>query len=466
MSDHAKVPPQALDAERAVLGSMLIESEAVERAMEILNDKSFYKDSHRKIFSAAVEMQDRGEPVDLVTMAEELKRLKQLGDVGGSSYLKELTESVSTAAHVEHYAKLVHDKAILRDLINLSTTIVSDCHGENEPSTLLDQAQASIFKLTQQQKTQGFAHAKELAHEVIEDIERLQKNKGDVTGVPTGLKKLDSKTAGLQKGDMIIIGARPSQGKTALALNIAAHIVLHTDEPQPVAIFSMEMSKQAIMTRFIASEARVNLHEVRNGFFRRERWTDLTNAASRLSEAPLYILDTPGLSVLEVRSQARRLANELSSKGRKLGVILIDYLQLMRGSSRRSESRQQEVSEISRGLKALARDLNVPVVVLSQLSRRVEDKGRSDARPQLSDLRESGAIEQDADLVAFIYREGYYKRDDPTVENKAEIIIAKQRNGPTGIVELMFRPELARFENLEVVTDSEADEEEAQVTFS
>ncbi|OIO10808.1 MAG: replicative DNA helicase [Elusimicrobia bacterium CG1_02_63_36] len=466
MSDTVRVPPQALDAERAVLGSMLIEPEAVERALEILNEKSFYKDSHRKIFAAAVNMQDRGQPVDLVTMSEELKRRKSLGDVGGSSYLKELTHSVSTAAHVEHYARLVHDKAILRELITLSTTIVSECHGEKEPSVLLDQAQGWIFKLTQQQQTKGFTSAKELAHQVIEDIERLQKNKGDVTGVPTGLKKLDSKTAGFQKGDMIIIGARPSQGKTALALNIAAHIVLHAKEPQPVAIFSMEMSKQAIMTRFIASEARVNLHEVRNGFFRRDRWTDLTNAAARLSEAPLYIEDTPGLSVLEVRSQARRLANELASKGQQLGIVLLDYLQLMRGSSHRSENRQQEVSEISRGLKGLARDLNVPIVVLSQLSRRVEDKGRADARPQLSDLRESGAIEQDADVVAFIYREGYYKRDDPTAENKAEIIIAKQRNGPTGTVELMFRPELARFENLEVMPDTVGDEEEAQVSFS
>ncbi|PCI38788.1 MAG: replicative DNA helicase [Elusimicrobia bacterium] len=465
MADNIKVPPQALDAERAVLGSMLIEPEAVERAVEILNEKSFYKDSHRRIFDAAITMQDRGEPVDLVTMAEELKTRKVLGDVGGSSYLKELTHSVSTAAHVEYYAKLVHDKAILRELINLSTTIVEDCHGEKEPSALLDQAQGAIFKLTQQQQTKGFTSAKELAHSVIEDIEKLQKNKGSVTGVGTGLTDLDKKTAGFQKGDMIVIGARPSQGKTALALNIAANVVLDKDNPRPVAIFSMEMSKQAIMTRFIASEAKVNLHEVRNGFFRRDRWTDLTNAAARLSEAPLYIEDTPGLSVLEVRSQARRLSNELNSKGQQLSLILLDYLQLMRGSSRRSENRQQEVSEISRGLKGLARDLDVPIVVLSQLSRRVEDKGRPDARPQLSDLRESGAIEQDADVVAFIYREGYYKRDDPTVQTKAEIIIAKQRNGPTGVVELMFRAELARFENLEVMPEGEMDEEEAQVTF-
>ena len=465
MSDSVKIPPQALDAERAVLGSMIIEPEAVERALQFLNEKSFYKDAHRRIFSAAVEINERGEPVDLVTVAEELKKRKLLGEVGGSSYLSDLTHSVSTAAHVEHYARLVHDKAILRELISLSTRIVEDCHGEKEPSQLLDEAQGSIFKLTQQQQTKGFTSAKELAHEVITEIERLQKNKGGVTGVPTGLKKFDAKTAGFQKGDLILIAARPSQGKTALALNIAAHIVLHADEPRPVAIFSMEMSKQAIMTRFISSEARVNLHELRNGYFRRDRWADITNAGVRFSEAPLYIDDTPGLSVLEVRSQSRRLANELASKGKQLGLVLIDYLQLMRGSSRRIESRQAEVSEISRGLKGLARDLNVPVVALSQLSRRVEDKGRGDAKPQLSDLRESGALEQDADLVAFIYREGYYKRDDPTVENKAEIIIAKQRNGPTGAVEVMFRPELARFENLEASADSDGVEEEAQVSF-
>ncbi len=459
-----EVPPQALEAEMAVLGSMLIEAEAAEKAIEILDETQFYKDSHRVIFRAIFDLCQAGKAADLVTVGEELRKNGTIGSVGGVTYLSECIHRVSTAAHVEHYAHLVHEKAILRELISTATKIVSDCYSEKEPSTLLDEAQAEILKVAQRQIMTGFHNAKDLAHLVIEEIEKLHHRKQAVTGVSSGLKKLDSLTAGFQNGDLILIAARPSQGKTALALNIAANVVLQSPQ-NAVAFFSMEMSRTAIMTRLIASEARVNLHEVRNGYFRRDRWTHLTNAAARLSEAPLFIDDSPGLSVLEVRSRARRLGSDLKRQGKALSLVMIDYLQLMRGASRRIESRQQEVSEISRGLKFLARDLNIPVIALSQLSRRVEEKGRADGKPQLSDLRESGALEQDADLVAFIYREAAYKPNDPTIdESKAEIIVAKQRQGPTGSIEVRFNRDVTRFDNLDPV--AEAPQEEEQSTFS
>lgn len=449
----------------AVLGSMLIERDAVEKAVDALDERDFYQDSHRKIFRALRDLYERGGGVDLVTAGEELRRMKALDDVGGMNALTELVHKVATAAHVEYYAKLVKEKAILRELINTATKIVTACYEEaKEPTLLLDEAQATILKVAERQTLHGVVEAKDLAHEVIGLIEQAHNRKQAVTGVSSGLADFDRLTAGFQKSDLVLIAARPSQGKTALALNIASNVVLG-DDPKPVLVFSMEMSKHAIMERFIASEARVNLQQVRNGFFPRNRWTDLTNSAARLSEAPLYIVDSPGLSVLGIRSLSRQLAAELRRKGAALGLIMIDYLQLIRGSSSRFENRQQEVSEISRSLKFLARDLNVPVIALSQLSRRTEEKGRSDARPQLSDLRESGALEQDADLVAFIYRESYYKQNDPTLENKAEIIIAKQRQGPTGTVHVSFIRDYTRFGN--ATSESEpAEIEETQTSFS
>ena len=406
-----QVPPQALEAEMAVLGSMLIEGEAVAKAIERVEEGDFYKDAHRTIFSAIQGLFVKGTAPDLVTVGEELRTRGAIGEVGGVQYLSECVHKVSTAAHVEHYADLVHEKSILRQLINAATRIVGDCHSERDPEELLDEAQELILRVAQKQATSGFANVGDLAHQVIEEIEQLHQRKQAVTGVATGLIQFDKKTSGLQKGDLILIAARPSQGKTALALNIAAHVVL--EKKLPVAFFSMEMSRSAIMQRLIASEARVNLFEVRSGFFKRDRWTHLTNAAARISDSPLFIDDTPG-------------------------------------PSRRVESRQQEVSEISRGLKFLARDLNIPVVALSQLSRRVEEKGRADGKPQLSDLRESGALEQDADLVAFIYREAAYKPSDPTIdESKAEIIIAKQRQGPTGSVDVRFNRDVTRSDNLD-----------------
>lgn len=463
--DPARLPPQALEAEMAVLGSMLIERDAVEKAVDALDEKDFYQDSHRRIFAALRGLFSRGDAVDVVTAGEELRKLKQLDEVGGMQALTELVHKVSTAAHVEYYARLVKEKSILRELINTATGVVTSCYAEaKEPAQLLDEAQAAILKVSERQTLHGVVQAKDLAHEVIEKIELAHNRKERVTGVPSGLKLFDEMTTGFQRSDLILIAARPSQGKTALAMNIAANVVL-ADKPKPVLVFSMEMSRHAIMERFIASEARVNLQQVRTGFFPRNRWTDLTNAAARISEAPLYVADSPGLSVLTIRSRSRQLDSELKRKGQELGLIIIDYLQLIRGTSFRMESRQQEVSEISRGLKFLARDLNIPVIALSQLSRRPEEKGRADGRPQLSDLRESGALEQDADLVAFIYRESYYKPNDPSLDNKAEIIIAKQRQGPTGTVKVSFIRDHTRFGN--ATDDAEpAEVEETQTSFS
>jgi replicative DNA helicase len=445
-TDPIKVPPQAIEAEMAVLGSMLIEKEAAEKAIDVLIDKDFYQDAHRKIYSAMRSLYEAGQGIDLVTTAETLRRLKQLDDVGGMEQLSSLIHKVSTAAHVEYYARIVKEKSILRELIKTATNVVTSCYGaEKEPSELLDEAQANILKVAESQKRADYHHAKDLVHEVIEQMENAHRNKEAVTGIPSGLVQLDNMTTGFQRSDLILIGARPSMGKTALALNIAANVVL-SEKPRAVLFFSMEMNKTSIMQRFIASEARVNLKDTRTGFFRRERWTDLMNATARFAEAPLYIVDAPGLTALSIRSISRQVNAELKSKGSELGMVVIDYLQLIRGSGR-TESRQQEVSDISRSLKMLARELNVPVMALSQLSRRVEEKGRTDAKPQLSDLRESGSLEQDADVVAFIHRESYYKRNDPTLEGKAEIIIAKQRQGPIGIAHVAFIADYTRFEN-------------------
>jgi len=450
------LPPQDLEAEAAVLGSMIIERGAVEKALEVLAEKDFYQDLHRRIFSAMASIYGRSEAVDIVTVSSELRKLKALDDVGGIAGLTALVHKVATAAHVDYYARIVKNKSILRELISVATHVVSDCYSEaKEPARVLDEAQEAVLRVSEKQTLHGITSVEELTHEVIGTIEAAHKRKAAVTGIPSGLRDLDRLTTGFQKSDLILIAARPSQGKTALALNIASHVVL-AKEPQPVLFFSMEMSKHAIMERMIAAEAGVDLQKVKTGFFPREKWTDLTNAAARFSESPLYIVDTPGLSVLNVRSMARQLVVELKRKGRPLGLIILDYLQLMRGSFSRMESRQQEVSEISRGLKYLARDLNIPVIALSQLSRRPEEKGRADSRPQLSDLRESGALEQDADLVAFIYREAYYKQNDPSIDDKkSEIIVAKQRQGPTGVVDVMFLRQYTRFVDMDARSEPE-----------
>lgn len=457
-----RIPPQAIDAEMAVLGSMLLDAEAVETAFEILKPEHFYKDAHQKIFAAMKNLVDRSQAIDIVTLSEELKRNNLLTQLGGEIYLTQLVDKVATSAHVKHYAEIVYKKFVVRDLIRTATGLVQRCYKEedDDPQTLIDSAADQIYKLSQKQKLSGFVASKDLAPEVMDLLEKAIQNKNAIQGVPTGLDAFDHRTGGLRKSDLIILGARPSQGKTALALNIAHHACVECKIP--VAFFSLEMGKHSIFERMLGAAAMVEIHKLRTGWFDRSKWADLTRELGRLASAPFFIDDTSGISITELRMRSRRLASELKKQGKELGLIVIDYLQLIRGGERRVESRQQEVSEISRMLKDLARTLNVPVLALSQLSRKNEDKSRSDNKPQLSDLRESGSIEQDADVVALIHRDWYYKRDDESLKNKATLIIAKQRNGPVGDIDLAFFGEYALFtnpapEHMEVAQDMGGD---------
>jgi len=440
-----KTPPQAVESEMAVLGAMLIEREAQARALDLLDEQSFYKPAHQQIFRVIARLFAEGGAVDVVTVGEQLKNQRLLADIGGSSYLTDLTNVLPTAANVEHYARIVKEKAVLRQLIHVATKIVATAYQQQDDvGALLDEAEHSIFSIAQSKAEKGFVSVADLVHDVIETVEKLYQRKSHVTGLATGYAELDTMTSGFQPANLIIIAGRPSMGKTSLAMNIAEHVAIH--EKKPVAIFSLEMSREELMLRMLCSQARVDMHKVRRGYLEKKYWNTLTASASQIAEAPIFIDDSSGLSILEMRARARRLAAEMSAKGTPLALVLVDYLQLMRGMGK-IESRQQEISEISRNLKGLARDLRVPVVALSQLSRRPEEKGR-EGRPQLSDLRESGAIEQDADLVAFIYREEVYKPQEIDVQGKAKIMIAKQRNGPTGEFELAFIREYTRFENL------------------
>ena len=458
MAINDKLPPQALDAEMAVLGSMMIEAEALERAFDILKPEHFYKNAHQKIFNAMASLMAKNQAVDLITITEELKRQGFLAEIGGERYLSELMGKVSTAAHVEHYAKMVYEAALVRELINISTSTVEECYkNPDDPTSLIDEAQGKLFKLNQQRELKGFVSSKELSGEVMQMIEKLIVDKNPIKGVPTGFTKFDLKTGGLRKSDLIILAARPSQGKTAMALNIAHYAAVHAKVP--VAIFSLEMSRHSIYQRMVCSAAMADLHQVSTGMFKKERWRELAREIQRLGEAPMFIDDTPALTITDIRVRSRRLASELKKQGKELGLIMIDYIGLIRGGGKKAESRQQEVSEISRMLKELARNLEVPVLALSQLNRNTENKTRTSNRPQLSDLRESGSIEQDADVVALIHREGYYKRDDPSLERDATLIIAKQRNGPVGDVKLNWYSEYTLFanpapENVEVAPEA------------
>ena len=442
-----RIPPQAIDAEMAVLGAMLLDGEAVTDALEILKPEHFYKEAHQKIFAAMQALVERSQAVDIVTLSEELKKNNLLTQLGGEVYLTQLVDKVATAAHVKHYAEIVYKKFVVRDLIHTATGLVQRCYKEedDDPQLLIDSAADQIYRLSQKQKLSGFISAKDLAPQVMAELEKSFQNKNAIQGVPTGLDEFDHKTGGLRKSDLIILGARPSQGKTALALNIAHHACVECGIP--VAFFSLEMGRNSIFERMLGAAAMVEIHKLRTGWFDRNKWSDLTRELGRLSAAPFYIDDTSGISITELRMRSRRLASELKKQGKELGLIVIDYLQLIRGGERRVESRQQEVSEISRMLKDLARTLNVPVMALSQLSRKNEDKARTDNKPLLSDLRESGSIEQDADVVALIHRDSYYKRDDESLKNKATLIIAKQRNGPVGDIDLAFFGEYALFTN-------------------
>ena len=423
----------------SVLGAMLFEEEALAKGIEILRPAFFYDENHRKIFSSMQNLFEQNKAVDVVTVSEELRKTNQLQETGGVSYLTQLTALVPTAAHMEHYAKIVKEKAILRGLIQTATQIVQQSfEPTDEVAHLLDRAEQMIFDLSQYQIEGRFTPLRDIIHDSMETIDSLYQRKEHVTGLATGFHDFDIKTAGLQPSDLIIIAGRPSMGKSAFVSCLCEHIGVILKKP--IAFFSLEMSKEQLVQRMLCSHARVDAQKVRTGYLSHQDWPKLTNAAGKLSEAPIFIDDTPGQTVLEVRAKARRLKMQ-----HQIELVVVDYLQLMQGLSK-AENRQQEISEISRSLKALARELRVPVIAVSQLSRAVES--RTGNRPQLSDLRESGAIEQDADVVVFLFREEYYSPSEEN-RNKAEAIISKQRNGPTGSIDLVFLKEWTRFDNPE-----------------
>lgn len=439
-------PPQAIDAEFAVLGAMFIQSDAIVKVADILKDTDFYSPNNRNVFRVIMQLYMSNSPVDFVTVSTELKNENLLQSMGGSGYLTTMTANVSSVANVEHYAQIVKDKSILRQIISIGTNMV--CYAKSNPniSDILNRAQSDIYSVSENSVIREFVQMNKLVHPMLEQMETTCKNKNSFPGLSTGFIDLDRMTAGLQKSDLILFAGRPSMGKTAFALNIAEHVAFN--EKKSVAIFSLEMSKEALAMRLACSTARVDSHKARQGYISSSGWSKLTSNMSKLFDAPIFIDDSSMLNTIEMRTRARKLAQELKSRNESLSLIIVDYIQLMSGTSK-NENRVQEVTSISRALKGLARDLNVPVIALSQLSRKTEDHSRNGHRPQLSDLRESGALEQDADVVGFVYREGYYKRDDPDVQKNATIIIAKQRNGPTGDIDLTFLKECTRFENKE-----------------
>ena len=433
-----KIPPQNLEAEQSVLGSVLLEPEALSRVLEVMAGDDFYREAHRKIFSSMLDLFRKGTPVDLITLTEILQNKGQLDEIGGASYLTSLTDAIPSAIHVDVYARIIREKSILRRLINRATEIASKGYSfTGDAEDLLDEAEKIIFEISEDKINPLVYPLSQIIKESMPVLENLYDRKEMVTGVPSGFTQLDKLTSGFQNSDLVIIAGRPSMGKTAFALNIARNAAV--DYEVPVVVFSLEMSRQQLAIRMICSEAKVDSNKVRTGFFGDREWPKLTAAAGHLSEAPIFIDDSPTMTVLQMRAKARRLKAEQG-----LGLVVIDYLQLMKGREG-SERREQEISEISRSLKALAKELNIPVIALSQLNRRPE--GRDDKKPVLADLRESGAIEQDADVICFIFREEMY---DENSKHKgiAEILLRKHRNGPTGSVPLKFFNEQTRFEDL------------------
>jgi replicative DNA helicase len=437
--------PYAPEAEISVLGGMLIDGDAVAKAMELVDDTMFYREANRRIFRSMARLFQRGQVIDPVTIREELQKTDELDSVGGYAYLSELLDAVPTAANIEYHARIVRERALLRRLIDASSQIIRDSYetGERTVEQILDEAEQRVFQVAQSHDREGFVWIKKILYPTFEKIEQLQAAKGGITGVPTGFYDLDEMTGGFQKGDLVIIAARPSMGKTSLVTGVALHASI--SHQVPVAVFSLEMSKEQLVQRMLCSEALVDLGRLLRGRLSDDDYVRLAQAAGHLNTAPIWVDDSGSLSVLEMRAKARRLKVEQP----ELGMIIVDYIQLMQASAQMAENRQQEVSAISRGLKALAKELGVPILALSQLSRAPEQ--RADHRPQLSDLRESGSLEQDADLVMFLYRPEYYVPRDEAQEKglqgKAELIIGKQRNGPTGTVDLFFRKESTRFES-------------------
>ena len=435
-----KIPPHDIDAEQAVLGSMLTDKEAVNAAIETLKEDAFYRDDNKAIYQAIMNLYSKSEPIDIITLKDELESMDKFEQVGGFEYLASLPEKVPTTANVQKYIKIVEEKSILRKLIRTANEIIELGYSPTEDvEDIMDGAEKRIFDIMQSKNQKGYTPIKDVLVESFTKLEELYNRKQHITGVPTGFSELDYKTAGLHGSELILVAARPAMGKTAFALNIAANAALRGNAP--VAIFSLEMSKDQLVNRILCSEAMVDSNKVRTGKLEDDDWVKLAGAIGPLSETEMYIDDTPGISVMEIRTKCRKLKME-----KDIGLVVIDYLQLVQGSNKRGGSREQEISEISRSLKILAKEINVPVIALSQLSRAVEQ--RPDHRPMLSDLRESGAIEQDADIVMFLYRDDYYNKESEE-KDIAEVIIAKQRGGSTGTVKLLWMGNYTKFVNLE-----------------
>ena len=439
--------PASPDAERSILGGILLDNHLQNEAASVLQPDHFYLDSHRRIYSRMLDLSELGKPIDIISLAEELSRHKELESVGGVAYLTQLTDGVPRRQSIEHYIRLVKDKALLRGLIHAANGMIANAlEQEDDAAEVLDSAEADIFRLSEARIAQDLMPLKDIVRESFPGgLDALYEAGRRITGVETFYTDLDELTSGFQASDLLILAARPSMGKTALAINIAENVAIQSEKP--VAIFSLEMSREALLRRMLCSQSRVDSHKFRTGFLGKEDLDKIRNGLDALLQAPMYIDDTPGISLTELRAKARRMMRQHG-----LGLIVVDYLQLMSATApggKRYENRTQEVSAISRGLKAIAKELKVPLVALSQLSRAPETRGTKDNEPKLSDLRESGSIEQDADVVMFIYRPEYYNRDDPTLENKAKIIIAKQRNGPTDTIQLAYIKQWTRFENLD-----------------
>jgi replicative DNA helicase len=434
--------PHNLEAEKCVLGAILINNHAFNQATEVIDSGDFFRDAHRRLFDKMVGLSERSQPIDLVTLKDELVRSGELDEVGGPAYISALTDGVPRSANVEHYARIVKEKSTLRRLIQSATEVLGRAYdAEEDADSLLDEAERSIFQIAEHRMRSGFVRVGEMVDSGYQMIEKLQQQRGLVTGVPTGFVDLDEMTSGFQKSDLVIIAARPGMGKTSFVMNMALNSAIEAGKS--VGVFSLEMSKEQLFMRMLTSEARVDAHRFRGGFFGEQDYARLVEAFARLHDAKVFIDDTPGVGILEMRAKSRRLKLEHG-----LDMLIVDYLQLMQGRGK-FESRQQELSSISRAMKILAKELEIPILALSQLSRAPET--RSDHRPQLSDLRESGALEQDADIVLFIFREDMYQAEgerNPESEGMAEIIIGKQRNGPTGSVKLAFLKQYTRFENL------------------
>lgn len=438
--DLGKIPPHDIDAEQAVIGSMLTDKDAVIDSVEVLKPDDFYRQDNKTIYEAILNLYNRAEPIDIITVKSELTSLGKLEAVGGLEYLAVLPDKVPTTANVDRYIKIVEEKSILRRLIKASNELIDLGYaGTEELDTILDQAEKKVFEISQGKNQKGYAALKDILVESFAEIEKLYNQKEAITGIPTGFADLDYKTAGLHNSDLVLVAARPAMGKSAFALNIATNAALQANVP--VVIFNLEMSKSQLVNRMLCSEAMVDSNKIRTGKIEEDDWVKLATALGPLSEAPIYIDDTPGISITEIRAKCRKLKME-----KNIGLVVIDYLQLIQGSGKKNSSREQEISEISRSLKILAKELDVPVIALSQLSRAAEQ--RADHRPMLSDLRESGAIEQDADIVMFLYRDDYYNPDSEK-KNIAEVIMAKHRAGSTGTVELLWLGSYTKFVNIE-----------------